>query len=333
MGQKPRHTRRKAIAAFLSAAAVPRLSSAFAQEAASPLLKRIRMATMATSDFNGAIDWYTRWLEYNATFSGTIDAATAASWGTPRMAGKPFAILTSAGSKEAVLRVVEIDPMPSFASNTTLGWGGVEIAVQDNYRLYEKFKAGPVEVIRPPSSIGVGFDSVHAMQVRGPTGETIGLTMETGDRNNSELPIPQATIDRIFITIVQTPNIHVQRDFYVDTFKVAPYRTYSLKSARRSKLLGLPEDHVYELTLVRGSMHGNIIEIGSLPPPGGPRPRPDGQLPPGNAMMSFAVPSMDGLGVKFFTPPAKVGMKAYGGARVATLVGPAGELMELVEEN
>ncbi len=333
MGQRPRHTRRKAVAALLSAAAVPRLNGALAQDAASPLLQRIRIATMATSDFNGAIDWYTRWLDYSATFSGTIDAATAASWGTPKMAGKPFAILTSAGSKEAVLRVVGIDPMPPVDLKTTLGWGGVEIVVQDNYKLYEKFKAGPVEIIRPPSSIGVGFDSVHAMQVRGPTGETIGLTMETGDQNSSELPVPQTAIGRIFITVVYTPDIHVQRDFYVDTFKVAPYRTYSLESPGKSELLGLPEDFIYELTLVRGGSHGNIIEIASLPPPGGPRPRPNGQLPPGTAIMSFSVASLDGLGVNFFTPPAKVGMRTYGGARVATLVGPGGELMELIEEN
>lgn len=296
-----------------------------------PLLKSLRIATMGASDFAAAVAWYQQWLEYKPVSSGTIDAATAASWGTPKMAGRPFAILASAGSKDSLLRVVGIDPVSLAPGFPTLGWGGVEIAVQDNYKLYEKFKTGPAEIIRPPSSIGVGFDSVHAMQVRGPCGETLGLTMETGDKATSELPPASANIDRIFITIVQTPSIHTQRDFYVNTFKVAPYRTYSLKNPRRAKILGIPEDHVFELTLVRGGVHGNIIEMGSLPPPAGPRPRADGQLPPGNAIMSFVVPSLDSLGVKFVTPPAKLG-GVYSDARVATLRGPAGELMELIED-
>jgi len=305
-------------------------ASAGAQAQEPPLLKSIRMATMGASDFEAAVSWYAQWLEYKPVSSGTIDAATAASWGTPKMVGKPFAVMASAGSKESLLRVVGIDPVTVPPGFPTLGWGGVEIAVQDNYKLYEKFKGGPAEIIRPPSSIGVGFDSVHAMQVRGPCGETLGLTMETGDKAASELPPVTATIDRIFITIVQTPSIHTQRDFYVNTFKVAPYRTYSLKNPRRAKILGIPEDHIFELTLVRGAHHGNIIEMGSLPPPGGPRPRPDGQLPPGNAIMSFAVSSLDGLAVKFLTPPTKLG-GVYGNARAATAIGPAGELMELIE--
>lgn len=322
-------TRRAATTALVSSA----FGAAIAQPEPAPLLKRIRIATMAATNFKAAVDWYTTWLGYGTTATGKIDAATAASWGTPKMAGKSFTILASPGSKDAVLRVVEIDaPPPDTSGRPTLGWGGVEIAVKDGYKLYERYKTGPVEIIRPPSSIGVGFDSIHAMQVRGPTGETLGLTMETGDQAKSELPVPQAEIDRPFITIVMTPDIAVQRDFYVKMFKVAPYRVYSLKNPKRSKVLGLPEDHIYDLTLVRGSIQGNVIEIGSLPPPGGPRPRADGQLPPGNAIMSFGVSALGGLGAKFVASPAKATLEPYAGARVATLIGPAGELMELVEE-
>jgi hypothetical protein len=48
-------------------------------------------------------------------------------------------------------------------------------------------------------------------------------------------------------------------------------------------------------------------------------------------MASFEVPSLDKLKVPFVAPPATLKGRLYGGARSALAVGPAGELLELIE--
>jgi hypothetical protein len=44
------------------------------------------------------------------------------------------------------------------------------------------------------------------------------------------------------------------------------------------------------------------------------------------------VPSLDDLNLPFLGPPTTHEGLAYAGARAATLIGPAGELIELIEE-
>jgi hypothetical protein len=95
-----------------------------------------------------------------------------------------------------------------------------------------------------------------------------------------------------------------------------------------AKAQGLPADQKFMLGLVRMAEKGNNIEIDGYPPSAKSRPRADGQLPPGVAMTTFNVNTLDGLKVKFIQPPAKL----YGPKRAATFIGPAGELTELIED-
>lgn len=47
-----------------------------------------------------------------------------------------------------------------------------------------------------------------------------------------------------------------------------------------------------------------IFEVDGYPSQATPRPRLDGMLPPGNALVSIAVKSLDALAVDWLTPPA-----------------------------
>jgi hypothetical protein len=95
---------------------------------------------------------------------------------------------------------------------------------------------------------------------------------------------------------------------------------------------GLPEDHKFQMGGLRFAEHGNSIEVDGYPDSATPRPRAEGQLPPGNAMCSFNVENLDEFDdVDFIAAPVRDGSLAYGGHRSATFVGPAGELTELIE--
>ena len=62
-----------------------------------------------------------------------------------------------------------------------------------------------------------------------------------------------------------------------------------------------------------------------------PRPRHDGQLPPGCAVATFAHPDFGSVCGDWITPPAPRDGVVYGGKRAGTLRDPDGTLFEVVE--
>ncbi|HJN03489.1 MAG TPA: hypothetical protein QF665_00035, partial [Alphaproteobacteria bacterium] len=74
-----------------------------------------------------------------------------------------------------------------------------------------------------------------------------------------------------------------------------------------------------------------LIEIDDYPKEAKPRATAPDSLPPGVAMVAFAVDSLDDVTIPFLAPPLTVAEGPYNGARVAVGKGVAGELIELVE--
>jgi hypothetical protein len=233
-----------------------------------------------------------------------------------------------AGGGDDFIRAVEIDEVPDYRAMTSFGWNSIEIIIDDVYALNETLKKSPFPIIGEPHSLGGGFASIHAMQVVGPAQEILYLTCETGDREKSTLPLPGSFVDRPFIMILAGPDIDELENFYVEKFGMGAIPHFQSSIKMISQALGLPEDHVFELGLLRGRERGNNIELDTYPESAGHRARPDGQLPPGVAMTSFSVDDLDAIDVRFIADP----IETYGGLRAATFVGPAGELTELIED-
>jgi hypothetical protein len=74
-----------------------------------------------------------------------------------------------------------------------------------------------------------------------------------------------------------------------------------------------------------------IVEVDDYPPQATPRARHPGMLPPGNALVTLAVRDLGDCKVDWIAPPAAREGPLYAGRRSATTIGPAGELLELVE--
>jgi len=73
-----------------------------------------------------------------------------------------------------------------------------------------------------------------------------------------------------------------------------------------------------------------IVEVDGYPEAATPRAVAPGLLPPGNALVTLAVDSLN-RNLPFIAPPERRDGPLYAGRRTATLRGPAGELLELVE--
>lgn len=315
--------------AAATTAAVVSSSSSHAQEpsvtAAVPKLKRIRIATIGAPDLGAIESLYKDWIGYVVVERGTVAKELAESWGAPKSAGRPFIVMQPESGTDVFIRAVEIDPVPGYKAMTTWGWNAIEIIVDDPDALYEKLLDSPFTLLGEPKGLK-NYPSIRATQFKGPAEDVLYFTAETGDRTKSLLPRPGAFIGRVFIMVVAGPDIKALQDWYCDTFDMARGAINNSPVDLINTAQGLPLGSERPLTIVGMSEHGNILELDGYGDNTSARPHNDGQLPPGIAMTSVMVESLDDLNIETITAPV-----TYGDTRMATVIGPAGELLELIE--
>ena len=299
-----------------------------------PRLLRIQTATVSTPDLEASERCYSDFLHYEVVERGHLDASIAESWGTPAMAGTRYCAMVPQGEHDVFLRLVEGPEVPGYRPLTTFGWNAFEIIVDDVHALSERLASSPFQVIGPPRPLQF-MPSIVAMQVSGPSGECLYFTMESGDRENSILPPPAGFVGRTFIVVSAGPDFQRMLRWYVDRFQLRerPVRNSKVEVIQRAQ--GLDPEQTIELSAIGMRQRGNLIELdGYLTGPdfiAAERPRPAGSLPPGNALVTVEVEDFDAHVSSAIRPPRKLEGAVYGGRRACTLVGPAGELLELVE--
>jgi hypothetical protein len=74
-----------------------------------------------------------------------------------------------------------------------------------------------------------------------------------------------------------------------------------------------------------------LIEVDRYPDSATVRPRPQGGLPPGMAIVTFEYSGLNELNASFIAPPQLSQLPPYEANISATVIGAAGELIELVE--
>jgi hypothetical protein len=131
--------------------------------------------------------------------------------------------------------------------------------------------------------------------------------------------------------VLAGPDVGALLDFYRSRFGLAPgpVRQRPLDLLQRAQ--GYEPGRELPITTARLAEHGNLIEFDGYSDRATARPRRRGELPPGVAMTTFEVTDLDALALPYLSAPAPRAGLAYGGRRSATVVGPAGELVELVE--
>lgn len=314
---------------LLASVSIPFVASAAGDS--EPKLQRIALSTVPTSDLKAFEERYGRWLGYEVRERGVISAELAASWGTPVHEDSPYLLMSSTASPEVFIRAVEAPAVEGYVPMTTWGWNSIEIIVDDPVKLRENFHEGPFQVIGEPKGLN-SYPTIVAFQVQGPDGEVLYLTAETGDRETSTLPKPGGDIGRIFIMVLAGPDIDAHLEWYGKAFDMPFYPAKQTPVGVVQRAQGLSSEEPIWLGIMRLAEHGNLIEFdGYSPAHSGPRPFRAGELPPGVSSTSFAVADLDALDLAFIRPPAIYAGKAYDGRRSATVRGPVGELIELIE--
>ncbi len=260
---------------------------------------------------------------------GTLSADLAASWGSSANAAAPFATLAPTSGAPCYLRLVQQPLDGGFVPTRTYGWAAFEITVQDVFGWPAKLAGSGFDIIGPPKEIP-GLPYFVAMQMLGRGREMIYLNEVRENTPTSDLPPANSPVDHLFIVILATPNRAATMAWYAQHLGLEEGGGYTIPYSMINKAFGLPDDHLTSLSMAqKGRMP--IVEIDDYPGIATVRTKGEGMLPPGNAMVTLAVKSLDRAGLDFITPPVERDGPFYAGRRAATAVGSAGELIELVE--
>lgn len=290
----------------------------------------IRAATLVTPDPDKTAALYAQWMDYSLVEQGVITPELAASWGAPGAAGRRFAVCRPASGLDVYLRFVEGGAHPDYQPFRTYGWAAIEICVQDVEVVNTRMQASPFEIIGPPAPLD-GMPNIVAMQVQGPDREIVFLThILSPNFPEFDLPQAQSLIDRIFILVLGCSDMEGAKTWFEGALNLRAGSTIELAYNVLSDAFNLAPDHKHSIaTLSQG--RNVFLEVDQYPDEATPRPQHPGELPPGVALATLVQPDLDMLDGPWIVAPHRPSGAIYGGARAATMRGPDGVLIEVVE--
>ena len=290
---------------------------------------QIRGGTATTPDLDAALADYRDRLGLRVVEEGVLPADLAASWGTPACAGSRFALLQPVSDAPCFVRLVE-QPLPAdFVPTRSFGWAAFEITVQDVFGWPARLEGSGFEIVGPPREIP-GLPYFVAMQMLGRGREMIYLNEVRQDTPSSDLPRAASPTDHIFIVILACPSLTGAVDWYREALKLDAGGRYTIEYTMINAAFGLAAGTQSTIQMVqKGRMP--IVEVDEYPAAAKRRPGDPARLPPGNALVSLAVDSLDALALDWIAAPATRDGPLYAGHRAASVRGPAGELLELIE--
>ncbi len=294
------------------------------------MLTAIIAVTLTVADLGAIERAYGGYLDYRVVERGTLSADVATLWHAPALADREYLVMQPASGAPVYLRVVQQDDVDGYAAMKTWGWNSNEILVTDTHAVHERLKGSPFKVVGEPKGLSMNPEIV-AMQVLGPAGELVYLTRIPEGKSLFNLGSARSFVDRTFIVVLGGPDMEAMRSFYSRSFgmpvtEAAPSTITVLAGA-----WGLPRETQFPLAIVQFP-ESFLIELDEYPAAATPRPRPEGGLPPGIAMVTFQVADLDAIEADFVTPPRRIDAFPYAGRRAALLRGAAGELIEVIED-
>lgn len=260
---------------------------------------------------------------------GALATDLAESWGCPKSAGAPMAILQPASGADCFIRLVEQSDHPDFKPTTTYGWAAYELTVQDVFGWPNRLEESGFDIIGPPKELE-GLPFFVPMQVLGTGREMVYLNEVREDTPSTDLPKARSPVDHIFIVILATPDRVATVKWYTEKLKLTEGDTYTLEYSMINDAFDKPAGTMSDLTMVQNDRLP-IVEVDDYPAEATERSRHDEMLPPGNALVTLAVKSLDEITADWVTAPQSRSEAPYLGRRSATTCGPAGELLELIE--
>lgn len=286
----------------------------------------IACVTHVVADLDAVERAYTAHLYHQVIARSVVGAAEAAHWNAPAMEGARSLLLQPKSGARCTMRFIEDEAARGFAALKTHGWNATEILVENVDALAEEIAKSGLTIIGEPKNLSL-TDLVRAMQILGPAGEVLYFTQVKPGLKGWDLKPATSWIERVFICVVGGPDMEAMRSFYARELGVTFGAAGPARISVLSKALGIDPETRHPLATA-GLPEAHLIEADEYPPACGPRAVAAGHLPPGMAMVSFAVKALP----ETFAARARLLAAApYNGSRAVVVTGAAGELIELIE--
>ncbi len=290
---------------------------------------RIKCGTIVTPDFEASLADWCETLGHSIAERGPLAEELVQSWSAPALAGRESALLRPPSGVDSFIRLIDGEGHPDYRPARSYGWAAYEITVADVFALRERLNGSGFTVIGEPKLVE-GFTNFIPMQAVGRAGEIVYLNQVLESMSDVDLPLAQGVVDHMFIAVLAASDRAASVRFQTEALHLTEGGTYDVPYNVINQAFDLPDSTITAITMT---------QLGRLPVsevdqyPGGtiPRPTPEGSLPPGNAMISFAVDSLDRVRAPFLTPPAARPGPLYDGRRSAVILGPDGERFELID--
>lgn len=281
-------------------------------------------------DLDAALHAYRDCLGLELIEKGVLPAELAASWGCSGNSASPYAVLRPASGEPCWFRLVEQPSCPDFRPTRSYGWAAFECTVEDVWRWPDAVEEAGFEIVGPPKKLANIEPAFIPMQVLGTGDEMVYLNQVLNDMPDTDLPRARSAVDRIFIVVLSTPDRNASVAWYRDRIGLSRGADYTLPYSMINNAFDLPADTQTTITMVQ-HQRMPIVEVDDYPSAAIERPRHDGLLPPGNALVTLAARDLDSCDLPWIAQPTLRDGALYQGRRAATTIGAGGELLELVE--
>jgi hypothetical protein len=324
--------RREFLATMTAVAATAALAEPLrAQMIDSPAgsLGRLRAITIPAPDLDAIEKAYADAFGYRTIWRGKIDKTTAKSWQAPGVAGARTLVMATSDGEPPYFRFVEQAMPAGFRPLTSYGWTAAEFIVQDTQAMVERLRGSAFTMIGAPRPLD-GIGNSRAMQVVGPAGEVLYFTHfnRTPAEQAKHKPSP-LFINSCFVAVLAVPDMAGATDYYGKMFGNTVRPHASIENLIISNANGMPSDSRHNLAIV-ALQNGSIIEVDQFPPMARSRARPKGGLPPGIGLVTFDYAGIERADLAWLGAPAISSMPPTARHAVRTLIGAAGELIEVM---
>jgi hypothetical protein len=285
------------------------------------MLRSVSSVTFSVDRFDASTFALESALGYCCVQQGNVSPEQAAFWSAPDVAGNRFAVFAPDSGEHVTLRLIESDATPGYAPLRTFGWNAAELHVADVHELARRLHDSPFEILGGPRDL-LNNGSVVALQARGPSDEVLYLTQVNGEIMQRSYGKTESAVGRVFIVVLGCSDMDATRGFYSKLTRATP-------RPRKFAIRVLAAAHGLDPMTTKFPIASAVlkkqfrIELDGYPDTATSRPVTPGHLPPGLAIVSFDVASLDEVeGAIAQTVDSR---------RAAMLRGPDGELLELTE--
>lgn len=292
----------------------------------------IKCGTVLVNDLDASITLYRDVLQQDVVDVSEVSPAVAESWGAPSMVGARVCLLQPKSKADSYIRLIQspgvVTPVPHA---TSYGWCAFEISVEDVFSLADQLQGSGFTVVGPPKRLD-GIDNVIPMQVVGPDQEVLFLNQVLSSDQNTDLPLANCVVDRIFMAILASHDRQKSVSDYVQQLKYQESGTHEIRYSLINRAFDFDPETKHSLTLVQDG-RAPIIEVDQYPKQAISRPVPHGGLSHGCAMVTLSVKQLNvsSLSNKLTEQAICSNEFLYAGSRSIVIKGRSGELLELIQ--